>query len=51
MTSEQPGAVSCVMGEACVDVVIVVPALLSAAGRLMLIVGGKVVGRRLTVGA
>jgi hypothetical protein len=34
MTLGQPGAVSCLAGTACVDVVMVVPALLSAAGNV-----------------
>ena len=46
MTSEHFGSVSCLAKEACVDVVMVVPALLNAAGRLMLIVGSKAVGPR-----
>jgi hypothetical protein len=50
MVCEPSGAVSCLAREACVDVVMVIPALLSAAGWLTLIVGGKVVGPRSYVG-
>lgn len=32
LTLEEPGAVSCLAGAVCVDVVMVVPALLNAAG-------------------
>jgi len=51
MTLGQPGAVSCLAGATCVDVVMVVPALLSAAGNVMLIVGGQLTGPDLTLSA
>ena len=51
MTLGQPGVVSCLAGAACVDVVMVVPALLMQPGVLMLIVGGLLTGPGMTLSA
>lgn len=51
MTLGQPGAVSCLAGAACVDVVMVVPALLMQPGVSMLIVGASSPAPGLTLSA